>query len=151
MKKPWLHSVLTTLAAASLAFAACADDDQDPASDDLGDPQSELGASVEFELKSVATEEVTALVEIVSKGDGTTAFTVNADDVDEATANVHSGKKCNEYEADAAFFLEDIVDGTARAAEVPLSLHDLQSGDYVVVVTSTEEEAAVYCGAVPNA
>jgi Cu/Zn superoxide dismutase len=145
-KKIWLIVVLA-LAAALFALAGCGGDDEGAATTPAAATDTGGGEAVEIALDEQNASGQSGTATLEAAGDGMTKVTIELSNppADPQPAHIHIGA-CPDV-GDVAHALNN-VEGGASETEVPVSIEDLQAGDFAVNVHKSEAEADVYvaCG-----
>ncbi len=144
-KRIWLVVVLA-LATALLALAGCGGDDEGAATTPAAATDTGGGAvEIALDEQNASGQSGTATLE--AAGDGMTKVTIelSSPPADPQPAHIHVGA-CPDV-GDVAHALNN-VEGGASETEVPVTIEDLQAGDFAVNVHKSEAEAGVYvaCG-----
>ncbi|HEX5939990.1 MAG TPA: hypothetical protein VFZ12_06485 [Dehalococcoidia bacterium] len=170
--KRWIYLFLGTVATASLAFAACGDDDDDDAdvtdeateeateaaTEEAAEPTEEEaaeGEALELDLEALNDSGVSGTATLTDNGDGTTNV-VLAVEGDDATvphpAHIHVDPgEC----LDAADIIADLtpVEGGSSTTDVDVALADIQATEHVIIIHESVENIGNYiaCAEIPPA
>jgi hypothetical protein len=145
-KRIWLV-VLLALSAALLALAGCGGDDEGAATTPAAATDTGGGEAVEIALGEQNGSGQSGTATLEAAGDGMTKVTIELSNppADPQPAHIHTGA-CPDV-GDVAHALDNVEGGTSET-DVPVTIEDLQAGDFAVNVHKSEAEADVYvaCG-----
>jgi hypothetical protein len=145
-KRIWLV-VLLALSPALLALAGCGGDDEGAATTPAAATDTGGGEAVEIALGEQNGSGQSGTATLEAAGDGMTKVTIELSNppADPQPAHIHTGA-CPDV-GDVAHALDNVEGGTSET-DVPVTIEDLQAGDFAVNVHKSEAEADVYvaCG-----
>jgi hypothetical protein len=165
-RKRWFYPFLGAVAIASLAFAACGDDDDDddadvaeeateePTEEATEAPTEEAAAPVELDLEALNESGVSGTATLTDNGDGTTDVVLAVEGDDQTVphpAHIHVDPgEC----LDAADIIADLtpVEGGASTTTVDVALADIQATEHVIIIHESVENIGNYiaCAEIPT-